>query len=183
MKAQISYSVREATSSDAESIATYWSNLSFDDAFKLGIDLDKIPPTNEIIGFIEQQISLPPNERNTYILIWEVDEIAIGHCNITPIVVGEYANIHSHIWNKSNIAKGIGEKLMRLSLPIFFEKYKLEKVYGVFYALNPAPEWLCIKLGFSFVDEYPTIPGEWSFYQNVKKYVVDKNDFPLIFIY
>jgi RimJ/RimL family protein N-acetyltransferase len=177
VKEEKSYVVREATSVDAESIAAYWSNLSFDDAFKLGIDLDKIPPTNEIIDFIEQQISLPPNKRNTYILIWEVDGIAIGHCNITPIVVGEYANIHSHIWDKNNIAKGMGEKLMRMSLPIFFDKYKLEKIFGVFYALNSAPEKLCVKLGFSFVDEYPTIPGEWSFYQNVKKYVLFKNDF------
>ncbi|MER3328740.1 MAG: GNAT family protein [Candidatus Kapaibacterium sp.] len=176
LKKVLSQSVREATSIDAKSIAQYWSNLSFDDAFKLGIDFDKIPPTNEIIEFIEQQISLQPNERNTYILIWEADGIAIGHCNITPIVVGEYANIHSHIWDKKHIAKGMGERLMRMSLPIFFEKYNLEKIYGVFYALNPAPEKLCIKLGFSFVDEYPTIPGEWSFYQNVKKYVLGRND-------
>ena len=177
LKKVIQYTVREATSSDAESIAAYWSNLSFDDAFKLGIDLDKIPSTNGITDFIEQQINLPLNDRNTYILIWEVDGIAIGHCNITPIVVGEYANIHSHIWDKGNISRGIGESLMRLSLPIFFKKYKLEKLYGVFYALNPAPEKLCIKLGFSFVDEYPTIPGEWSFYQNVKKYVVSREDY------
>ncbi|MFA7326750.1 MAG: GNAT family protein [Candidatus Kapaibacterium sp.] len=177
VKEEKSYVVREATTEDIANITEYWTNLSFDDAFKLGIDLDKIPPTKEIIDFIEQQISLPPNERNTYILIWEVDGKAIGHCNITPIVVGEYANIHSHIWDKKNIAKGMGEKLMRMSLPIFFEKYKLEKVYGVFYALNPAPERLCIKLGFSFVDEYPTIPGEWSFYQNVKKYVLDGKDY------
>ena len=179
LKKVIQYTVREATSSDADRIAAYWSNLSFDDAFKLGIDLDKIPPTKEITDFIEQQINLPVNERNTYILIWEVDKIAIGHCNITPIVVGEYANIHSHIWDKGNISRGMGESLMRLSLPIFFEKYKLEKVYGVFYALNPAPEKLCIKLGISFVDEYPTIPGEWSFYQNVKKYVVNREDFQI----
>ncbi|MEZ4724074.1 MAG: GNAT family protein [Candidatus Kapaibacterium sp.] len=175
-KKVIQYTVREATSNDAEEIAAYWSNLSFDDAFKLGIDLDKIPPTNEIIDFIEQQISLQLNERNTYILIWEVDGIAIGHCNITPIVVGEYANIHSHIWDKKHIAKGWGERLMRMSLPIFFKKYNLEKIYGVFYALNPAPMKLCIKLGFSFVEEYPTIPGGWSFYQNVKKYELKKVD-------
>lgn len=172
-----SYTVREAKSSDVDSIAAYWSNLSFDDAFKLGIDLDKITSTNGITDFIEQQINLPVNDRNTYILIWEVDGIAIGHCNITPIVVGEYANIHSHIWDKGTISRGIGESLMRLSLPIFFEKYKLEKIYGVFYALNPAPEKLCIKLGFNFVDEYPTIPGEWSFYQMVKKYVVSREDY------
>jgi RimJ/RimL family protein N-acetyltransferase len=171
------YNVREATQEDVVALTNYWSNLSFDDAFKLGIDFDKIPPTNEIIDFIEQQISLPLNDRNTYILIWEVDGIAIGHCNITPIVVGEYANIHSHIWDKKHIAKGWGERLMRMSLPIFFEKYNLVKIYGVFYALNPAPEKLCIKLGFSFVEEYPTIPGEWSFYQNVKKYVVSREDF------
>lgn len=177
LKEEISYGVREATSEDIASITEYWKILSFDDAFKLGIDLDKIPSTNEIIEFIEQQISLPSNERNTYILIWEVEGVAIGHCNITPIVIGEYANIHSHIWDRKNIAKGMGEKLMRMSLPIFFEKYNLEKIYGVFYALNPAPERLCIKLGFCFVDEYPTIPGEWSFYQNVKKYVLDGNDF------
>ncbi|PKL78350.1 MAG: hypothetical protein CVV25_11860 [Ignavibacteriae bacterium HGW-Ignavibacteriae-4] len=177
LKKEKSYVVREATPEDIASITEYWTKLSFDDAFRLGIDFDKIPKANEITSFINQQLPLPPNDINTYILIWEVDGIAIGHCNITPIVVGEYANIHSHIWDRKNIAKGMGEKLMRISLPIFFEKYKLEKIYGVFYALNPAPERLCIKLGFSFVDEFPTIPGEWSFYQNVKKYVLDGNDF------
>lgn len=174
------FNVREISVNDTERLADYWSNLTNEEAFRIGIDTDEIPNKSTIIEMLNHQIAVPNSDKNTFILIWELDGVPIGHSNITPIVTNDFANIHFHIWDRNNWKSGLGEKYIRLSIPIFFEQYSLNRIYGVFHTNNIAAEKLFQKLGFTLADEYETRPGDWSLYQSVKKYVLNKEDFKSI---
>lgn len=172
-----SYKVYEISVDETEKLADYWVSLNSQEAFRIGVDTDEIPNKSTIIEMLKQQIALSKADKNTFILIWELNGVPVGHSNITPIEVGNSANVHFHIWESTIRNSGLGEKFMLLSIPIFVQEYRLDKLYGVFHKHNLAAEKLFQKLGFTQEDEYESRTGDWSFYQTVKKYVLNKEEF------
>ncbi|MEL7119370.1 MAG: GNAT family protein [Bacteroidota bacterium] len=85
--------------------------------------------------------------------------------------------MHLHLWKPELRKRGEGTQLVKMSLPLFFETFKLQKLYCEPYALNPAPNKTLPKLGFQFVEQYETIPGWINLPQIVRKYVLDRNNF------
>ena len=160
-------SVREIQKSDMEPITQYW--LSADPAFLtgMGVDLNKMPSKEEWITMLSEQLTLSYPEKKSYCMIWQVDNKAIGHCNVNKIKFGEEAYMHLHLWNSDGRKKGMGTELVKMSLPYFFETLGLKKIYSEPYALNPAPNKTLKKAGFTFVKEYITIPGFLNFEQPV----------------
>ena len=57
-----------------------------------------------------------------------------------------------------------------MTLPFFFEKLKLRRLFSEPYALNEAPNKTLKKVGFELVKEYTTIPGSLNFEQPVKRW-------------
>ena len=80
--------------------------------------------------------------------------------------------MHLHLWNAENRTKGFGTKLLKMTLPFFFENLHLKKLYCEPYALNPAPNKTLENIGFEFEKEYITIPGSLNFEQPVKRWVM-----------
>jgi RimJ/RimL family protein N-acetyltransferase len=161
-------SVREIRHSDIELLTQYW--LSADPAFLtgIGVDLSKMPAKKEWVTILSAQLAQPYSEKKSYALIWLVDGKAIGHSNVNKIIFGKEAYMHLHLWNTGLRKKGFGTKLVKLGLPYFFENLELKKIYCEPYALNPAPNNVLEKVGFTFTKEYITIPGFLNFEQPVK---------------
>src|SRR5258705_5077644 len=161
-------SVREIQQSDIEPITQYW--LTPDPAFLtgMGVDLDKIPSKEEWMAMLSEQLAQPYPEKKSYCMIWLVDNKAIGHCNVNKIKFGEEAYMHLHMWNSDLRKKGMGTELVKMSVPYFFENLELKKIFSEPYALNPAPNKVLEKAGFTFMKEYLTIPGFLNFEQPVK---------------
>jgi [ribosomal protein S5]-alanine N-acetyltransferase len=67
----------------------------------------------------------------------------------------------------------MGLELVKLSIPYYFNKFNLKKLYCEPYALNTAPNKTLKKSGFSFVKEYETIPGWISFHQPVRRWCMN----------
>lgn len=168
------YNVRKATINDYTLIAEYWQNQDFQSAFSQGIDIDKIPDKEAIINLLINQDALAKEQKNTFVLIWELSNQPIGYCNITPIKYGDYANLHFHIVDKALLNSGNGEEFLKLSLPMLYEEFELKSIRAEVFNLNEVPQKLLTKLGFKLTDEYATTPGDWSFYQIIKKYVLDR---------
>ena len=160
-------SVREIQNNDIESITRYW--LTADPAFLtgMGVDLSKMPSKEEWKTMLSEQLSLPYPEKKSYCMIWQMDNEPIGHCNVNKIKFGEEAYMHLHLWNSDGRKKGMGTELVKMSLPYFFEKLELKKIYSEPYALNPAPNKTLVKAGFTYVKEYITTPGFLNFEQPV----------------
>ncbi|MCH8330647.1 MAG: GNAT family N-acetyltransferase [Bacteroidetes bacterium] len=170
-------SVREIQMEDVDPIARYWTES--DDAFMegMGVDLSKLPTYDEMSGMLEMQLQQSYEDKMAYAVIWMIDGETIGHCNISPISFGKDAFIHLHLWNDEYRGKGFGTQLVKMSLPFFFDNCKLQKLLSEPYSINPAPSKTLEKVGFEFVKEYSTIPGNISFEQPVKRWELSLNKF------
>ncbi len=170
-------SVREITEQDISPITGYW--LNSDPVFmrSMGVDLDKIPTRDAWKEMLMEQLSQSYENKKSYCIIWQVDGKPIGHSNINKIVFGKEAYMHLHIWRPEERKKGLGTSFIKLTLPWFFEKYKLKKLYCEPYALNTAPNKTLQNAGFEFVKEYITTPGWINFEQPVKLWVMSYERF------
>lgn len=169
------FSIRGLEQRDISLISNYWLNSSQAHLQAMGVDINKLPGREGLEGMLEKQLALPIEKRNAYCLIWELNGNPVGHNNTNPTFFGDHAFMHLHIWNKENRGKGLGEKFLELSIPEFFSKLQLKKLYSEPYALNPAPNKTLEKLGFSLEKEYITIPGSLNFEQPVKRWFIDKS--------
>jgi RimJ/RimL family protein N-acetyltransferase len=143
----------------------------------MGVDLNKMPGRDEWKQMLTEQLSQSYEEKKSYCIIWQVDNKPVGHSNINKIIFGEEAYMHLHIWYPDIRKKSFGTTFIKMTLPWFFEKYKLKKLYCEPYALNPAPNKILEKVGFEFVKEYVTTPGWLNFEQPVKLWVMSYSRF------
>lgn len=140
----------------------------------MGVDVSKMINRETFEERLSSQFSLPIEQRNAYCIIWEVDGKPVGHCNSNPTKFGDEANMHLHVWKSEFRKKGLGLLFLEMTLPIFFQKLKLERLYCEPYALNPAPNRTVEKAGFKLEREYVTTPGSFNFEQPVKRWFLTK---------
>ena len=169
-------SVREIQNEDISHIINYW--LSADDQYlvAMGVDLDKLPSEQEWKIFLTKQLALPIQEKQSFCIIWLLDGKAIGHSNINNIIYGKEAYMHLHIWEDAIRKNGLGVSWIKMTVPIFFNKYKLQDLFCEPYALNPAPNKSLERAGFKYVKSYISIPGSLNFEQEVNLWTMSKKD-------
>lgn len=158
-------SVRELEEKDVSLVADYWFTATPEHLNNMGVDPSKLPDTEQFKAMLKAQLALPYNEKKAYALIWEADGKPIGHSNVNPLFYGDYAYMHLHIWTLEARKQGYGLDLVKKSLPHYFNNLKLKTLYCEPYALNPAPNKLLEKAGFTFVKEHITTPGSITFEQ------------------
>ncbi len=170
-------SVREIRESDIRLIIDYWYHA--DDIFliNLGVDINKIPSKRAWHQMLFEQISEPYNNKKSYCIIWQVDEVPVGHSNVNKIIFGKEGYMHLHLWNHESRKIGYGTELVKMTLPFFFNNLKLKNLYCEPYALNPPPNKTLQKIGFEFVKEHITIPGFLNFEQKVNLWQLSYDKF------
>lgn len=177
-----SLSVRELTETDLNLITDYWLNAN--DAFLrgMGVDTTKMPTREEWIKILAEQLSQSFEEKKSYCIIWQADDKPVGHSNVNKIKFGQEAYMHLHLWNTDVRQKGIGTQLVKMTLPLFFENLKLQKLYCEPYSLNKAPNKVVEKAGFTFVKELITTPGWLNFEQPVNLWELTHDNYRKIII-
>lgn len=168
--------VRELQPSDIPLIISYWMDASPEHLQSMGVDPAKMLTLQQWQDSLLAQLAAPLAEKASYCLIWEVDGQAVGHCNINTITLGSHAHMHLHLWQQTYRAAGLGVRLVRLSVPVFFDRYQLQQLYCEPYALNEAPNKTLMKAGFTFVEQRVGIPGSFSFVQPANLWVLGKSD-------
>jgi len=167
--------VHEIQEADIKPLLDYWYNATEEHLANMGADISKLPLRIDFQKKISNQIELPYKEKKAYALIWTIDQKAMGHCNIGDIQYGESAFMHLHSWYSENRLKGIGNQLVKKSIPYFFKNFQLQKLFCQPYALNPAPNKTLEKIGFTFIKKYECTPGSINFKQEVNLYSLDKS--------
>ncbi len=167
-------SVREIQQHDVPLITEYW--LSAEPAYlmAMGVDLTKMPGRQQWMSMLQEQISLPYQQKQSYCIIWLADGKPIGHSNVNKIIFGEEAYLHLHIWHAPMRSMHLATGLIKLTLPYFFNNLQLKKVYCEPYALNPPPNKALAKAGFVFIKEYITTPGTLNFEQPVRLWEIGR---------
>jgi RimJ/RimL family protein N-acetyltransferase len=167
MKEINALSVREMVEDDIEHFVRYWEEASPAHLEGMGVDLSKRPTRELFEKLVTSQLGQPMEERKAYFLTWVKDGHPVGSLHVNQIVFGKQAYMHLHLWDSENRQKGMGQKLVKKSLPFFFENLNLQQLFCEPYALNPAPNKTVEKLGFTFVIQHTTIPGASNFEQLV----------------
>jgi len=162
-----SLAVRELREEDVAPLTDYWMSAGDDFLTGMGVDLARMPTREEWENMLREQLRTPLEEKKSYCLIWLLAGEPIGHSNVNKIIFGQEAFMHLHLWRKAERQKGLGLTLVKMSLPYFFEKLLLKKIYCEPYALNPAPNKTLEKAGFTFVKTFRGIPGWLNFEQDV----------------
>ena len=170
-------SVREMQETDINLIADYW--LQSEKLFLqgMGVDIEKLPSRQQLHDTLLLQLKTPLDKRRSFCIIWEIAGKAVGHCNTNPTYFGKDAFMHLHLWNAPERQKGMGATLIKMTLPVFFEKLKLKRLYSEPYALNEAPNRTLQKLGFTLIREYTTTPGSLNFEQPVKRWELTREKY------
>lgn len=161
-------SVRELELPDVDLFASYWLNSDKSHLATMGVDIKKLPTKDEFFSYWKSQLEIPIEFRLSYCIIWQKNNIPIGHSSTRPTSFGKEAYMHIHLWSNHERGKGIGYELVKLTVAHLFERLRLNDLYCEPYALNPAPNGLLKKAGFDFVKEYMTNPGPSNFRQPVK---------------
>lgn len=162
--------VREITEEDIPLLSGYWQHATPEFLLGMGADPALKPDSDKFREMLQCQLMLPYAEKQSYCIIWLMDNEPVGHCNVNKIIFGQEAYMHLHLWKASKRQSGLGTAFVKLSLPYFFRNLQLKTVYCEPYALNPAPNATLKKLGFDFVKEYITVPGSFSFEQPTRRW-------------
>jgi len=174
---KMNLAVREIELVDIPRVVDYWMNASDEFLIGMGVDLSKMPSRDALTQMLKSQIALPYNQKQSYALIWLVNNQAVGHSNVNNIKYGEIATMHLHLWTSDLRQKGIGTQLVKLGIPFFFKNLKLDILICEPYAQNSAPNKTLLKVGFEFIKTYETIPGSLNFLQEVNQYKLTKKSF------
>jgi RimJ/RimL family protein N-acetyltransferase len=177
LKDKLNIAVREIQIKDIDLIADYW--LKSDSAFliQMGVDLNKLPTRIDLRVMLTEQINASLLDKNSYALIWELNDKQIGHTNVNNIEYGKIATMHLHLWNSTTRKKGLGTELIRMSLPFYFKRLKIKKLICEPYGLNPAPNKTLKKIGFKLIKKYTTTPGALNFEQVVNRWELTQEHF------
>lgn len=170
----MSLSVQELKYHYIDSIIQYFLNADPSFLVKMGVDEKKLPNSEQWRKSISSEMQKSLSEKTIYYLIWFKDEKAIGHSNINNIKFGESAFMHLHIWKEENRKAGYGQKLIKMSIQTYFEKFKLKELFCQPKSNNSAPNELLKTLGFEYIKSYICIPGSINFEQEVNLYRLSK---------
>ena len=170
-------SVRELEERDIVPLSRYWFTAEPSFLIGMGVDLAKMPKEEDWMNMLAEQIRAPIEKKQSYCIIWEMDNVPVGHSNINKIIVGQEAAMHLHLWKSGVRKQGMGTQLVKMTIPYFFKNYELQTLYCEPYALNPAPHKTLERVGFEFVKEYVTVPGWINFEQPVRRWEMSKTLF------
>ena len=170
-------STRPIQETDIPLLVDYWLTADSEYLKAMGADINRIPPREDWLSMLNEQIRTPLTQKKSYCIIWLLDDQPVGHSNASDIIFGKEAHMHLHLWTPEIRKKGLGTELMKLSIPYFFNDLQITELYCEPYALNQAPNRLLQKLGFTFVKNYITVPGWLNFEQPVNMWKLKLDEF------
>src|ERR1043166_4716613 len=112
---QINLSIHELELDDMDSLMAYWLNADEFYLRNMGVDIRKLPTENEFATYWKSQLELPVEKRLSYCVVWQKNNISIGHSSTRPTNFGKDAYMHLHLWNAEERQKGLGYEFVKLT--------------------------------------------------------------------
>ena len=168
------YSFREMQLAESRSMIRYFLNADIDYLDGMGVEPSRMPSEEAWFELLQEDFARPLQQRHFYYVVWEVDGVPVGHCNINKIEFGEAAYMHLHIWTAEHRRSGCATQLLPPSIRHFFVRFALERLFCEPYAMNPAPNRALPKAGFQLLKTYETTPGWIAFHQPVNLWVLER---------
>lgn len=109
-----------------------------------------------------------------------MDNRPIGHSNINKIKFGQEAYMHLHLWYGKTREKGMDTSFLTMTLPYYFETFKLKTLYCEPSAANSGPNKTLEKVGFDFIKTYETTRGWINFQRSVNRWSLTFEKFKVL---
>jgi RimJ/RimL family protein N-acetyltransferase len=142
----------------------------------LGVDPTRIPEPDQWHERFDRTFRQPIEKRRILAVIWETNGNPVGFSTTTDIVFGQQAKMHLHIVDPEKRRMGIGATCVRLSVRIYFDVLKLERLFCEPNAFNVAPNRTLQKAGFKYIKTHQTVPGPLNFHQPVTRWMLARRD-------
>ena len=166
--------IREFGLQDIDLIINYFLQADHTFLKMMGVEPNKFPKYDEWSQILLKNFNRPIEYKHFYYVIWEINNVPIGHSNINKIIYGTEAYMHLHIWESAYRQSGHGTFFIRESISCYFSKFNLRFLYCEPYELNPAPNKTLSKVGFDYIHTYETIPGWINFVQPVNRWMLSR---------
>lgn len=140
----------------------------------MGVDPTRLPTRAAWRERYEQQFDLPVDQRAMLAVIWLEDGAPAGFSTADKIRFGEQANMHLHIIEPEGRRRGLGAACVALSVDIYFEQLRLQRLFCEPNAFNVAPNRTLQRAGFSYVKTHMTVPGPLNYHQAVTRWVIER---------
>ena len=150
----------------------YFHSASKDHLALLGVDPARVPARDEWLRRYEADAALPMEQRSNVQLLWLADDRPIGFSSVDQIEYGEQANMHLHILDAADRARGHGTQCVRQSAALYFELLDLKRLYCQPNAFNTAPNRTLQRAGFRYVETIMTTPSPITLHQPVTRWVL-----------
>ena len=166
--------VRQMGISEVDIMIDYFHGSSPEHLEMLGVDPTRLPAPPAWRERLHRQFSFPINEREYLVLIWLLDEAAIGFSSCDKIKYGERANMHLHVARADKRREGLGTEFVRRSVDIYFDLLRIKALYCEPNALNVAPNRTLQRAGFKYLKTHWTVPAALNYHQPVTRWVVER---------
>jgi RimJ/RimL family protein N-acetyltransferase len=166
--------VREMADSEFDIVIDYFQKATPEYLDMLGVDPSRLPAPEGWRERFERESTRPIERRGWMIVIWLLDEQPVGFSSSDKISYGEQANMHLHVTDPERRNQGIGAECVRRSADIYFERFKLKRLFCEPNAFNVAPNRALQKAGFRYLKTHMTVPGALNYHQAVTRWVMER---------
>lgn len=170
----MSVNVREMLLEEVGVVIDYFHESSAEHLELLGVDPTRLPGRVHWRQLYEADFAQPIERRRSLLLLWETDAGPIGFSSVDKIVYGKEAYMHLHILDSGQRHSGYGVTGVHLSVDIYFDRLRLERLYCEPNAFNVAPNRTLQKAGFKYLKTHRTVPGPLNFHQAVTRWVFER---------
>jgi RimJ/RimL family protein N-acetyltransferase len=150
-----SVSVRDISENEIPSIIDYWFHSPVGFLESMGVDPLKMPREVEMRASLYDKITanlqLGESKINAMAILFNGK--AIGFHTLNPIVEGDYAIFHAHIWDASARGLGIATQSYPKACQTFIERFNLNRILFKTPAQNKAAIKVKEKLGIRCIGE------------------------------
>jgi len=149
----------------------YFLGASDDYLRLLGVDRAKLPSRAAWLTRFAEDLTRPPTERDTYAIVWLLDEQIVGFSTADHIRPGQEAFLHLHVLDPNRRRQGLGSRFVRLSAEHYQQTLRVPRVYSQPNAFNTAPNRALQRAGFRYLWTREMVPGPINFFQAVTRWV------------
>lgn len=164
--------------SEIDLVIDYFHQASPEFLDRMGVDPSRLPPPARWKAAIERQFALPVEQREGFVVVWELDGAPVGFSSVDKIKFGQEAYMHLHLLHPERRQAGHGAAFVRLTVPIYFEMLRLQRLFCEPHAYNVAPNRTLQRAGFTYIKTHETVPGWINFHQPVTRWMLEKDAIP-----
>lgn len=152
-------SIRDFCAADVPRVLDYWYRSPAGYLESIGADPARLMPEevmrSSMLGACAKNSELSAGDSKMPAVTLLYDDQPIGLHLVGPVVGGESAIFHAHIWDVAFRGKGISSVTYPLACEVFFRRFRLKKIFFRTPSMNIAAIRVKEKLGIRCTGEEP----------------------------